>query len=69
MEFLVCDGTITNGAGGEPVCSGSWMGTTDGPVLTLAELSSSDVAVLLGAAMVTMALAYGLRVIRKQMGF
>lgn len=69
MQFLVCDGTITTGASGEPLCSGSWVGSTDGPVLTLAELGASDVAALLGAAMVTMAIAWGLRVLRKQLGF
>lgn len=69
MEFPVCDGSISTGGGGELLCSGVWLGTTDGPVLTLAELGTSDIAALLGAGLVTMVLAYGLRVIRKQMGF
>lgn len=42
---------------------------SDEVVLTLAELSSEDVAALLGAGLVTCCIAYGLRVLRKQLGY
>ena len=69
MEFPVCDGSVSTGAGGELLCSGVWLGTTDGPVLTLAELSSTNIAALLSAGLVTLVIAYSLRVLRKQLGF
>jgi hypothetical protein len=69
MEFPICDGTVSTGVGGEVLCSGSWLGSTTGPVLTLAELSTTDIAALVAAGFVTMALAYGFKILRKSMGF
>ena len=70
MEFLTCvDGVISTGAGGEALCSGTWVGVADGITLTLAELSLSDLALLLAAGLVTFIFAYTFKVVRKQMGF
>lgn len=69
MEFATCDGTVYTGKKGEAICSGSWSGTTDGAELTLAELAPADIAALLGAALVAIALAFGMRALRKLMGF
>jgi hypothetical protein len=69
MEFAACDGSLSVGSGGEILCAGNWVFIEDGVTLTLAELAPADLAALLAAALVTLALAFGLRVIRKQMGF
>lgn len=66
MQYLACDGSITLDGSGQPLCSGDWVASAG---ITLAEMTAGDVAALVSAGLVTMCLAYGFRLMRKQMGF
>lgn len=68
MVYLSCDGVLSTGPSGEPLCSGSWVGV-ESPVFQFAELGTDDLALLIGAGLVTMILAFGFKTIRRQMGF
>lgn len=76
-EMLACDGNLFFNATSVD-CNGTWIfiDTADfqpageiGGTLSLAELPLEDSALLMGAALVVFALAYGVRVIRRMMGF
>lgn len=68
MVYIACDGVLSTGAGGEVLCSGSWVSVAS-PVFTFAELGTADIAALVSSGLVVVILAYGFRVLRRQMGF
>lgn len=67
QNYLYCPGPITADVNGVPACASGWV-VVDSPSFTLAELSTTDLAALMGAALVVLALAYGFKVLRKTLG-
>lgn len=80
-ELVACDGNLFFTATSVD-CNGTWIfidtadfqpagepGSEIGGTVSLAELPLADSALLMGAALVVFALAYGVRVIRRMMGF
>jgi len=67
MQVLVCESSITMDAAGVPSCVSGWM--VADPASLYSGLTISDFQYLSGWALVVLITAFGIKIIRKQMGF
>ena len=67
MQVLVCDSSISIDTAGVPSCSTGWM--VADPASLYSGLTISEFEYLSGWALVILITAFGVKILRKQMGF